>query len=116
MSDGVGGGRHTFIPDLMAAAPIPERGILSLTLSDEDGIRLVVFAFAPGEELSSHTAARPAIVHVLSGEAEIEADGDVYAATAGSWLRMAMDTPHAIRARTGMVMALYLLPGPAGRN
>ena len=103
--------RHQFIADLTAEAPIPERGILSQTLSDEDGVRLVLFSFAPGEELSEHTAARPAIVHILSGEAEVVASGRSYPAGAGSWLRMAVGTPHAIRAATGLVMALYLLPG-----
>ena len=103
--------RHQFIADLTAEAPIPERGILSQTLSDQDGVRLVLFSFAPGEELSEHTAARPAIVHILSGDAEVVADGQPYPAGAGSWLRMAVGTPHAIRATTRMVMALYLLPG-----
>jgi quercetin dioxygenase-like cupin family protein len=115
MSEGnPGGGGHAFIADLLAEAPIPARGILSQTLSDEDGVRLVVFSFAPGEELSEHTAARPAIVQILTGEATIVADGEVYAASAGSWLRMAVGTPHSIRATTGMVMALYLLPTPPG--
>jgi quercetin dioxygenase-like cupin family protein len=109
-----GAAGHAFFADLVAEAPIPERGILSQTLSDEDGVRLVVFSFAAGEELSEHTAARPAIVHVITGEAELVADGHAYPAGAGSWLRMAAGTAHAIRARTGMVMALYLLPGPTG--
>ena len=111
MTDPATADRHQFIADLNAQAPIPERGILSQTLSDEDDVRLVLFSFAPGEELSEHTAARPAIVHILSGEAEVVADGQSYPAGAGSWLRMAVGTPHAIRATTGMVMALYLLPG-----
>lgn len=104
--------QHQFIDNLIGEAPIPARGILSQTLSDEDGIRLVVFSFAAGEELSEHTAARPAIVHILAGEAEVVADGDTHRAGPGSWLRMAVGTPHAIRATTGMVMALYLLPPP----
>lgn len=114
-------GGHRFIADLIAEAPVPARGILSQTLSDEDDVRLVVFSFAPGEELSEHTAARPAIVHILTGEGEIVAEGTAYPARAGSWLRMAVGTAHAIRARSPMVMALYLLPvppatGAAGRG
>jgi quercetin dioxygenase-like cupin family protein len=104
-------GGHQFFADLVAESPIPARGILSQTLSDEAGIRLVTFSFAAGEELSEHTAARPAIVHVLHGEGELVAGGRTYAARAGSWLRMAARTPHTVRAATDMVMALYLLPG-----
>jgi len=100
-------------PDLAAEAPIPARGILSQTLSDADGFTLVMFAFAAGEELSEHTSARPAIVHVLRGEAEATAGGEAFDAGPGTWFRMAPNTPHSIKARTGLVMALYLLPRPA---
>ncbi|HET7727717.1 MAG TPA: cupin domain-containing protein [Candidatus Limnocylindrales bacterium] len=107
------GADHALIQDLLAEAPIPARGILSRTLSDEDDVRLVLFAFAAGEELSEHTAARPAIVHILHGEATLSVGGERYEAGPGSWLRMAAGTVHAVRARTPLVLALYLLPGTA---
>lgn len=102
-----------FVADLLAEAPIPARGIHSQTVSNADGVELVLFAFAPGEQLSEHTSARPAIIHVLAGEADVTVDGVTRAARAGTWLRMAARAPHAIVARTGLVMALYLLPVPA---
>jgi quercetin dioxygenase-like cupin family protein len=101
------------VHDLLAEAPIPARGILSQTLSDADGVTLVLFAFAAGEELSEHTSARPAIVHLLRGEADVTAGGEAFSGSAGLWFRMPAATPHSIRARTGLVMALYLLPRPA---
>jgi len=67
---------YTFFPDLAAEASIPRRGIHSQTLSDEGGVELVLFALAAGERLSEHTAARPAIVHVLSGEGDLTVAGD----------------------------------------
>ena len=96
--------------DLVAEAPVPARGILSQTLSNEGGVELVLFAFAAGEQLSEHTAARPAIIHILSGEADLTLDAESYAAAAGTWARMPANTRHAIVARTPLVMALYLLP------
>ena len=99
-----------FIEDLLAEAPVPQRGILSQTLSKADGIELVLFTFAAGEALTEHTSARPAIIHVLSGEADITVAGESHEARAGTWVRMAKDTRHAITARTPLVMALYLLP------
>ena len=102
---------YTFVPDLAAEATIPARGIHSQTLSDADGVELVLFALAAGERLAEHTAARPAIVHVLSGEGELTVAGDRHDLSPGSWLRMAARTPHALVARTGLVFALYLLPG-----
>jgi quercetin dioxygenase-like cupin family protein len=101
---------YTFYPDLLAEATVPRRGIHSQTLSDDAGVELVLFALAAGERLSEHTAARPAIVHVLAGEGELMVDGDDHPLVAGSWLRMAQRTPHALSARTELVFALYLLP------
>lgn len=102
---------YTLFPDLLAEASVPARGILSQTLSDEDGLELVLFAFAPGERLSEHTSARAAIVHILSGDGELTVAGDAHPARPGLWLRMAPATPHSLVARTPLVMALYLLPG-----
>jgi quercetin dioxygenase-like cupin family protein len=100
----------TVVPDLLAEAPVPARGIHSQTLSNEAGVELVLFAFAPGERLSEHTSARPAIIHVLSGEADLTVGADAYQAGPGTWVRMPADTRHSVIARTGLVMALYLLP------
>jgi quercetin dioxygenase-like cupin family protein len=100
----------TVYPDLAAEAQIPKRGIHSQTLSNEDGVELVLFAFAPGEQLSEHTSARPAIIHVLSGEGTIGVGDETHPAASGTWVRMAAGTRHAIVARSDMVMALYLLP------
>lgn len=96
--------------DLAAEAPIPARGIHSQTLSNEDGVELVLFAFAAGERLSEHTSARAAILHFLSGEADVTVDGDAHVAGPGTWVRMAAGTRHSVAARTPLVMALYLLP------
>lgn len=102
--------RYRFVADLAVEAPLPERGIHSQTVAKEDGIELVLFAMAAGEELSEHTSARPAIIHVVSGAGALTVDGDHYEVGPGSWLRMAARTQHAIEARTGLVFALYLLP------
>jgi quercetin dioxygenase-like cupin family protein len=102
---------YVFFPDLVAEAPIPARGILSQTLSNEAGVELVLFAFAAGEQLSEHTSARPAIIHILSGEGQLTVAGDAFPAATGTWVRMAADTRHALVAGSAMVMALYLLPG-----
>ncbi|HEU4920662.1 MAG TPA: cupin domain-containing protein [Candidatus Limnocylindrales bacterium] len=100
----------TYFPDLAAEATIPRRGIHSQTLSDAGGVELVLFAMAAGERLSEHTSARPAIIHVLSGEAELTAAGESHDAGPGAWLRMPVRMAHAIVARTDLVFALYLLP------
>jgi quercetin dioxygenase-like cupin family protein len=99
-----------FFADLAAEAPQVERGIHSQTLYDGPDLRLVLFAFAPGEELSEHTAARPAVVHVLDGEGDADVGGERHPLAPGTWFRMPARMPHSIRARTPLRMALYLLP------
>ena len=99
-----------FFTDLAAEAPPVERGIHSQTRYDGPDLRLVLFAFAPGEELSEHTAARPAVVHILDGEGEASVGGEAHALGPGTWFRMPAGMPHSIRARTPLRLALYLLP------
>jgi quercetin dioxygenase-like cupin family protein len=101
---------YTLFADLAREAPIPARGILSQTLSNEGGIEFLLFAFAAGEQLSEHTSARPAIIHILEGEGDLTVGGDAYPARPGTWLRMAHEVKHSLVARTPMQMALYLLP------
>lgn len=103
----------TFIADLAGESPPPPRGILSQTLLDGPDLRLVLFGFAPGEELSEHTAARPAVVHVLAGEGSAVVGGEAHRVGPGSWFHMPARMPHSIRAETPLTMALYLL-GPGG--
>ena len=101
---------HTFFQNLTAEAPVPARGIHSQTLSNEAGVELVLFAFAAGEQLAEHTSARPAIIHILSGQGDLTVGDDALAAMPGTWLRMPANTKHSVVARTSLVMALYLLP------
>lgn len=100
----------TFFADLAAEAVPPARGIHSQTVYDGPDVRLVLFGFAPGEELSEHTAARPAIVHILSGRGRAVVGGEDRLLGAGTWFRMAAGTPHSIHAESPLTMALYLLP------
>ncbi len=99
------------VDDLLAEVSPPPHGILSLTVHDGDGLRLVLFGFATGEELSEHTAARPAVVHVLTGDADISVGGVRRSLGPGAWIHMPADTPHSIRAVSPLTIALYLL-GP----
>ena len=100
----------TVYADLLAETTVPRRGILSQTLSNADGVELVLFAFAAGEALTEHTSSRPAIIHVLAREGDLTVAGDPHPARPGTWVRMPADCRHSITARTPLVMVLYLLP------
>ena len=101
------------IDDLLAEVAPPPHGILSLTIHDGNDLRLVLFGFATGEELSEHTAARPAVVHVLTGDADVTVGELRRSLGPGAWIHMPANTKHSIRARSPLTMALYLLGATA---
>ncbi|GAB4571162.1 MAG: cupin domain-containing protein [Anaerolineae bacterium] len=101
--------QNVYIPDLGSFAAVPEAGILSRTVVDTESARVVYFAFAEGELLSEHTAAMPAILHILDGEAHLTLGNESYDAGAGAWAYMPANLPHSIQARTPLIMLLTLL-------
>jgi quercetin dioxygenase-like cupin family protein len=100
----------TFFPDLFdLIEQIPPDSILSRTFFDGEHEKAILFGFAQGQMLSEHTASRPAILHFLSGEAEITIEGEQMSATPGSWVHMSPNMPHSVHANTSVLMLLYLL-------
>jgi quercetin dioxygenase-like cupin family protein len=101
--------RYTFLADLAKELTAPADGILSRTLLSTDRLKVVGFGFAAGEELSEHTAAFPAILHILSGEGTLALGADTKEVAAGAWAHMPAHLTHAVRARTPVTMLLLLL-------
>jgi quercetin dioxygenase-like cupin family protein len=95
--------------DLAKEVQPPEKGILSRTLFNSERLKVVVFGFAQGEELSEHTASMPAVLHVLQGEAKLKLGDDTVDAKPGTWVHMAKDLRHSLQAKTPVVMLLLLL-------
>ncbi len=83
--------------------------IVSRTLYNGDDVRVVLFVFAPGQELSEHTAARPALIHILEGLGTIGLGGETLGAAPGLLVHMTPGLPHTIVATTELRMLLYLL-------
>ena len=97
--------------DLAAEVAIPENGTLSRVLHSDDRVRLVVFAFDTGQELTDHAAGVPAIVQVVSGRLEVDLEDDTVEIDSHSWIHMPARLPHAVRALEPSVMILSLLKG-----
>lgn len=102
---------YTYLTNLADGIEIPAAGTLSKTVHRDDDIKVVLFAFDTGEELSEHTAASPAIIQVLRGHLQVALDGDTVEAGPGSWVHMTPGLPHAVRAAEPTVMLLTLLRG-----
>lgn len=103
-------GDYTFHQDVAAIFPEPpEDSIVSRTITKGGETKVILFSFAPGQELSEHTASMPAILHFISGEAQLTLGADVYEAQANTWVHMPPNLAHSIQAKTAVSMLLILL-------
>jgi quercetin dioxygenase-like cupin family protein len=72
---------------------------------------VTLFAFDAGQGLSEHTAPFDALVHVLDGEAEVAIDGKPQRVTAGQFIVMPANIPHALQAVQRFKMMLVMVRG-----
>jgi quercetin dioxygenase-like cupin family protein len=100
---------YTLFLDLAKEVQPPDKGILSRTLFNDDRLKVVLFGFGQGEELSEHTASMPAVLHFLQGEGKLTLDDDTLDARPGTWVHMAKGLRHSIQAKTPVVMLLLLV-------
>ena len=101
---------NLILPDLQAlVTDIADESIVSRTVYKDDGLRVILFGFAPGETLSEHTSSYPAILHFLEGEAAVTLGEEALTAQAGTWVHMPAHLPHSIAAQTTVKMLLLML-------
>jgi quercetin dioxygenase-like cupin family protein len=102
------------VEDLARQLPeIPPDSIVSRTFYSDEKMKVILFGFATGQELSEHTAAKPAILHFLQGEAQLTLGKDRFKASAGTWVHMPPHLAHSILAESPVVLLLYLLENNA---
>lgn len=101
--------KYTVLSNVADAVVAPTDGTLSRTIHQDERLKAVLFAFSAGQELSEHTASSPAIMHFLSGEADVGLGDDKISATGGTWIHMPAMLPHSIIAKTPVAMLLLLL-------
>lgn len=101
---------YTFIADILTQIQdIPPDSIVSRTFYSDEQMKAILFGFAAGQELSEHTAAQPAILHFLQGEADLTLGSDKMTAQAGTWVHMPPQLPHSVVAKTPVWMLLLLI-------
>ncbi len=101
---------------LSATAAIPPNGILTRKLFEAPHLKVVLFNFAAGQELSEHTATLPATLYFIRGEADVVPGEDTQHAAAGTFIHMDAHLKHAIRAKTETVMLLTLFREAGGSS
>lgn len=101
----------TVFPHLLEDIEIPADGTLSRVLFKGDGVRVVVFAFDEGQELTDHTASVPAILQVVQGSLGVTLGDESFDVSADSWVYMEAGLNHAVVALEPSVMLLTLQRG-----
>ncbi|MBZ5625563.1 MAG: cupin domain-containing protein [Acidobacteriia bacterium] len=100
---------YAYVQDLVVQARVPENGILSQTLYNDEKTKVILFGFAPGQELSAHTAPFPATLTFLRGEASLKLGADEREAVAGTFVFMAANLEHGVKAKSEVVMLLTMI-------
>ncbi len=103
---------HVYVRDIRELANVPENGILSQTLQNDDRTKVILFGFAAGQELSAHTAPFPATLIFLKGEANLKLGGEEQQATEGTFVYMPPNLEHGIKAQSEVVMLLTMIKNP----
>lgn len=114
---------RTLLPsDLAQSLPLAEAvqtssaGIVSRTVVQTPELRVVLFAFADGQELTAHSSRRRALVQILDGACDFFFAGQWQRLSAGALLHMPPDHPHAVRAAAGPFSMLLTLGAESKEN
>ena len=101
----------TVLASLLDEVEIPKNGTLSRVVFNADGLRVVLFAFDTGEQLTDHAATVPAVVQVIKGRLEMTLGDQTVEIDPGSWVHMDAHLVHALVALEPSVVILTLQRG-----
>ncbi len=101
---------------LADAAQFSEAGIVSRALHDQAGVRMTLFAFAAGQQLTEHASPARALVQILSGACEFTLSGKKTPLRAGDLLHMPPGLAHAVQATEAFSMLLITIREPKPKD
>lgn len=99
------------IPALTDEIEVHAGATVSKVLIKDGPVRVVLFAFDAGEELTEHTAALPVVIQMVSGSVTISASGEQHRLTTDGWLWLDANEPHTVVADEPARMLLSMLRG-----
>lgn len=88
---------------------VREGKVVSKTLAQNDAVSITLFAFAAGEEISTHESTGDALVQVIDGEGRFVVDGRDHVVRVGEALVMPAGHPHSIHADDAFKMLLTVV-------
>ena len=101
--------KHEEVLSLAGKVNAEEGQIVSKTLAQNKAVSVTLFAFAKGEEISTHDSIGDAMVTVLEGTGRFTVDGTDHLVHAGEVLVMPAKKPHAVYAEEAFKMMLTVI-------
>jgi quercetin dioxygenase-like cupin family protein len=101
------------IADLASELPITPSATTSRVVVANDAVRVVVFAFDAGEQLTEHTSTKAVVVQVLRGALRFEVAGAAHDLGVGDVVYLAPDEVHALEAIEPSLVSLVMVSPPA---
>ncbi|MCB0117148.1 MAG: cupin domain-containing protein [Caldilineaceae bacterium] len=90
---------------------IPADSIISRTLVAEPALRVVLFGFAPGQELTEHKTPMAATIQIIAGTGTLVLEEDTLPAAPGNLFYMQPNLPHSVKAETSLTLLLTMVKG-----
>jgi len=87
---------HESVVRLAELVSVQSGQVVSKTLAQNEAVSVTLFAFAKGEEISTHDSTGDAMVTVLEGTGRFTVDGVEHLVHAGEVLVMPAKKPHAV--------------------
>jgi quercetin dioxygenase-like cupin family protein len=94
---------------LAEATQFSDAGIVSRALHDQGGVRVTLFAFVAGQQITEHATPARALVQILSGACEFSLAGEKAPLRAGDLLHLPPGLPHAVLATEAFSMLTTLI-------
>ena len=101
---------HEKVQSLAGLVNAEDGQIVSKTLAQNEAVSVTLFAFAKGEEISTHDSTGDAMVTVLEGTGRFTVDGVEHLVHAGEVLVMPAKKPHAVYAPEAFKWMLTVVP------
>ena len=105
--------RDADVVSLNTPPPDVADGIVSQALLAAPGLRVTLFRFAAGQELSEHTSPARVLLHVMAGSGDFTLGAKTRRLVAGDLLHMPPHLPHAVRAVEALTFLLTQATPPA---
>jgi len=100
--------------DLAGLVAWQEGSVVSRELLRARGGTITLFAFAPGQAISEHSAPFEVLLQGVAGTVEVTLDGQPHQVAAGEVLHLPAGVPHGLRAEEPCKVMVVMLREAAG--